>query len=70
MKEHINAIKSSIETMFENKFHSRWEYLKHEIHKFTIRYSKTKARERHEKIKTLEGNLRTLEQDLKTTKIC
>lgn len=33
--------------------------LMHEIYKFTIRYSTTKARERREKILTFEGNLRT-----------
>ena len=65
MKEHIRFTKSSFDTIFENNPHSRWEFLKYGILKFTIRYSKTKARERREKIKTLEENLRTLEQGLK-----
>ena len=43
-------------------------FLKYEICKFPIRYSKTKARESCEKIKTLEENLKTLKQDLKNDK--
>ena len=66
MKEHINFIKSYFDTIFESKPHGRWEFLKYEIRKFTIRYSKTKARKRREK--KLEGNLRTLEQGLKNDK--
>ena len=65
MKEHINFIKSSFDTIFENNLHSTWEFLKYDIRKLTIRYSKAKARERREKIETLEEKLRTLKQDLK-----
>lgn len=67
-KNIINVIESSFDTIFENSPHSRWEFLKYELHKFTIRCSKAKAKERREKIKTLEENLRTLKQDLKNGK--
>lgn len=58
-------IKSSFDTFFDNILCSRQEFLKYEIGKFTIRYSKTKAKERRQKI---EENLRTLERDLKNDK--
>ena len=69
MKEHTNFIKSSFGTIFEDNPHNRLEFLKYEIHKFTMRYSKTKAREKREKIKSFEKTLRALELDLKMTKI-
>ena len=64
MKDHIDFIKSSFD-IFENNSYSRLDLLKYEMHKFTMRYAKTKARERRKKIKSLEENLRTLELDLK-----
>ena len=69
MKDHINFIKSSFDKIFENNSYSRLDLLKYEIHKFTMRYAKTKAREIQKKIKSLEENLRTLELDLKMMEI-
>ena len=65
MKEYIKSIINSFDTIFENNPHTQWEFLKYEIHKFTMQYSKVKAKERRKKTKTLEENLKTLESDLK-----
>ena len=65
MKEHIKFIINSFDTILENNPHTQWEFLKYEIRKFTIQYSKVKAKKRREKTKTLEENLKTLESDLK-----
>ena len=65
MKEHIKFIINSFDTILGNNPHTQWEFLKYEIRKFTIQYSKVKAKKRREKTKTLEENLKTLESDLK-----
>ena len=64
MKQHIKNTINSFDKIFENNPHSQWEFLKYEIRKFTMAYSKMKAKERREKTKILEENLKTLESDL------
>ena len=64
MKEHIQHVKSSFDPIFENNAHSLWEFLKYEIRKFTITYSKNKAQMRCEKILYLEKKLNKLEKNL------
>ena len=61
MKEHIKSIINSFDTIFENNPYTQWELLKYEIRKFTMQYSKVKAKERREKTKALEENLKTFE---------
>ena len=41
-----------------------WEYIKYEIRKFSIRYSKEKAKKTHAETVTLENKLKELEQNL------
>ena len=44
--------------------HFKWEFLKYEIRKFTIGYSKSKAKLKREKVSFLEKKLKDLEQNL------
>ena len=44
LKEHIKHVKTSFQPDFENTEHFKWEFLIYEIRKFTIGYSKTKAK--------------------------
>ena len=44
LKEHIKHVKNSFHSKFENNEHFKWEFLKYEIRKFTIGYSKAKAK--------------------------
>ena len=44
LKEHIKHVKTSFHSNFENNEHFKWEFLKYEIRKFTIGYSKNKAK--------------------------
>ena len=44
MKEHIKYVKTSLYLNFDNNEHSKWEFLKYEIQKFTVEYSKNKAK--------------------------
>ena len=64
MKQHINEVKSQLNPAFKNKAHVQWEFLKYEIRKFSIEFSKNKAKLRREKLSRLEVKLKELEQNL------
>ena len=64
LKEHIKHVKTSFHSNFENNEHFKWEFLKYEIRKFTIGYSKNKAKLKREKVSFLEKKLKDLEQNL------
>ena len=64
LKEHIKHVKTSFHSNFENNEHFKWEFLKYEIRKFTIVYSKNKAKRKREKVSFLENKLKDLEQNL------
>ena len=63
LKEHINPVKTSFHSNFENNEHFKWEFLKYEKRKLTIGYSKTKAKLKREKISFLEEKLKDPEQN-------
>ena len=54
MKQHISEVKSQFYPAFGNKAHVQWEFLKYEIRKFTIEFSKKKAKLRREKLSRLQ----------------
>ena len=64
MKQHISKVKSQFNPAFGNKAHVQWEFLKYKIQKFTIEFSKNKAKLKREKLSCLEGKLTELEQNL------
>ena len=64
LKEHIKHVKTSFHSNLKNNEHFQWEFLKYEIHKFTIGYSKNKAKLKREKVSFLEKKLKGLEQNL------
>ena len=47
-----------------NKAHVQWGFLKYDIRKFTIKFSKNKAKLRREKLSCLEVKLKELEENL------
>ena len=49
---------------FNFSWQLKWEFLKYEIRKFTIRYTKGLAKERKQKILNLESELKKLENSL------
>ena len=64
MKQHISEVKIQFDPAFGNKAHLQWEFLKYEIWKFTIEFSKNKAKLKREKLSRLEVKLTELEQNL------
>ena len=66
MKRYINKVKSQFNPAFGNKAHVQWEFLKYEIQKFSIEFSKNKTKLRREKLSRLEVKLKELEQNLRT----
>ena len=64
MKQHISEVKNQFNPAFGNKAHVQWELFKYEIWKFTIEFSKSKAKLKCEKLSRLEGKLTELEQNL------
>ena len=65
MKEYISQIKGELEgtqNTFNDQF--KWEFLKYEIRKFTINFSKLKARKKRENKVALENKLKYLENNL------
>ena len=50
LKEQIKHVKTSFHSNFEKNEHFKWEFLKYEIGKFTIGYSKNKANLKREKV--------------------
>ena len=43
MKEHIKHTKDVIDKSFSDSSQTKWEFLKYEMRKFTISYSKVKV---------------------------
>ena len=64
MKQHINKVKSQFNPAFKNKAHVQQEFLKYEIRKFSIEFSKNKAKLRRKKLSCLEVKLKKVEQNL------
>ena len=64
MKQHISEVKIQFNPAFGNKAHLQLEFLKYEIWKFTIEFSKNKAKLEREKLSLLEVKLTELEQSL------
>ena len=62
MKQHISEVKSQFNPAFGNKAHVQLEFFKYEIRKFTIEFSKNKAKLKREKLS--EVKLTELEQNL------
>ena len=56
----------SLDSNIDNQL--RWELLKYEIRKFSIKFSKTKAKSERMKRTDLENKLKNMEKDLDTTK--
>ena len=63
LKEHVKYVKISLDSNFENDEHFKRKFLKYEIRKFTIGYSKTKSKLKREKT-FLEKKLKCLQQNL------
>ena len=57
LKQHISAVKSQFNPAFGNKAHVQQEFLKYEIQKFTIEFSKHKAKLKREKLSRFEIKL-------------
>ena len=64
MKQHISEVKSQFNLAFGNKAHVQREFLKYGIRKFTIKFSKNKAKLKREKLSRLECKFTQLEQNL------
>ena len=62
MKRHIENIINSFDSDFN--YQIKWEFLKYEIRKFTISFSKNKAKSMREKKLNLEKKLKLLEEKL------
>ena len=54
MKQPISEVKSQFKPAFGNKAHVQWEFLKYEIRKFAIEFSKNEAKLKREKLSGLE----------------
>ena len=50
MKQHVNKGKSQFSPAFEIKARVQWKLLKYEIRKFSIEFSKNKAKLKREKL--------------------
>ena len=70
MKQHISEVKAQFNPAFRNKAHVQWEFWKYEIRKFTIEFSKNKAKLKCEKLSRLEVKLTESEQNLKNLPKC
>ena len=64
LKQHIQNIESDNE--LSNDPQVKWEFLKYQIRKFTIRFSKTHAKEERKQRDELETTLKSLEKNLST----
>ena len=62
--KHVKQVKTSFHSNFGNNEHLKLGFLKYEIRKFTIDYSKTKAKRKREKVSFLGKKLKDLEQNL------
>ena len=64
MKQQITKVKSQFSPAFGNKAHDQWKFLKCKILKFSVEFSKSKAKLRHEKLSCLKEKLKELEEIL------
>ena len=48
MKEHIQNFKHQFDPIFKKKPQAQWEFLKYEIQKISIAFSKKKSKEKRE----------------------
>ena len=64
MKQHISEVKSQFNPAFRNKAHVQCGFSKYKIWKFTIEFSKNKAKLKREKLSHVEVRLTELEQNL------
>ena len=64
LKQHIQNIESDNE--LSNDPQIKWEFLKYQIRKFTIRFSKTRAKEERKQRDEFETTLKSLEKNLST----
>ena len=64
MKEHIQNVKHQFDPIVKEKPQAQQEFLKYEIRKFSIAFSKKKSKEKRENLARLEGKLKELEQNL------
>ena len=64
LKQHIQNIKNDNE--LSNDPQIKWEFLKYQIRKFTIRFSKMRAKEERKQREELEATLTLLEKHLST----
>ena len=69
MKEHIQNVKHQFDSIFKEKPQAQWEFLKYEIRKFSMAFSKKKSKEKRENLARLEEKLNELEQNLTVMKI-
>ena len=68
LKKYIKHVKTSFHPNFENNEHFKSEFLKSEIRKFAIGYSKNEAKLKREKVSFLENKLENSEQNLNSFK--
>ena len=64
MKQHISKVEIQFNPALGNKAHVQWEFLKYKIRKFTIEFSKNKAKLKREKLSCLKVKLTELQQNL------
>ena len=65
LKTHIKTVKSNLQENSSFSDHSKWEFLKYEIRKFSISFSKNFAKKERIIQTNLENRIKTLEQSLK-----
>ena len=63
MKKHIENIINSFVSDFNHQM--KWEFLKHEIRKFTTSFSKNKAKSMREKKLNFEKKTKTIRRKVK-----
>ena len=54
MKQHVNEVKKQFNRPFGNKAYIQWKFLKYEIIKFSLKFSKNKAKLRREQLLRLK----------------
>ena len=65
LKTHIKTVKSNLQENSYFSDHSKWEFLKYEIRKFSISFSKNLAKTERIIQTNLENRIKTVEQNLK-----
>ena len=65
LKTHIKTVKSNLQENSYFSNHSKWEFLKYKIRKFSISFSKNFAKKERIIQTNLENRIKTLEQSLK-----